>query len=65
MSTFVQRPPGSGAAIPRIQAPKPRLAASLVETRQSPPVHTAVLRPIDLERRARFVRGEADVPRGA
>ena len=65
MSTFVQRPPGSGAAVPRIQAPKPQLAMSLVEERPSPPIHTAVLRLIDLERRARFVRGEADVTRGA
>ena len=34
MTTFVQRPPGSGAAIPRIQAQKPQLATSLVESAQ-------------------------------
>ena len=65
MSTFVQRPPGSGAAIPRMEASKPQRALSLAEARKAPPVHAAVLRPIDLERRARFVRGEAEVPRGA
>ena len=65
MTTFVQRPPGFGAANPRIQAQKPQPARGLVEARKSPPVHTAVLRPIDLERRARFVRGEADAPRSA
>ena len=65
MSTFVQRPPGSGGANPRRGVAKPQLASSFAEARKAPLAHATVLRPIDLERRARFVRGEADVPRGA
>jgi len=65
MSTFVQRPPGFGAAKPRTGTAKPQQASSHPDARKAPPAHVAVLRPIDLERRARFVRGEADALRGA
>jgi len=65
MSTFVQRPPGSGAVKARTGSAKPQQASTHLDARTAPRAHAAVLRPIDLERRARFVRGEADVPRGA
>jgi hypothetical protein len=73
MSTFLQRPPRCGAAKLRAQAASSRQSISLpnagkpvvsgrVETK---PASAAVLRPINLERRARFARMETDAPRGA
>ena len=74
MSTFMQRPPGSSAAEPCKQAQSPARAASLADARTPSAApraagpqsaRAAVLRPINLERRARFARMEADASRGA
>ena len=73
MPTFLQRPPRSGATKLRPQSPRAPQAVSLPDARtpnaatrvETRPACAAVLRPIDLERRARFARVEADAPRGA
>ena len=73
MSTFLQRPPRSGAAKLRPQASRGSQAVRLPDARtpnaptrlEVRPAPEAVLRPIDLERRARFARIETDAPRGA
>ena len=67
MSTFLQRPPRFGAAKLRTQAVNaPQAVAPNAPTRvEARPAPAAVLRPIDLERRARFARMETDAPRGA
>ena len=65
MSTSLQRTPGFGAAKLRTEAAKPQPASLLPDARKAPAVRAAVLRPIDLERRARFARMETDAPRGA
>jgi len=73
VSTFLPRPPRSGGAKPRTQALSPPQVLSSPDartlsapTRAEPrPALATVLRPINLERRARFARLEADAPRGA
>jgi len=65
MSTYMQRPLGLGAAKLRPGTARPQQVSSLPDARKAPPAHLAVLRAIDLERRARFVRGEADASRRA
>ena len=73
MSTFLQRPPRFGAAKLRPKAPRAPQAVSIPDARtpnaptrvEARPAPAAVLRPIDLERRARFARMETDAPRGA
>ena len=73
MSTFLQRPPRPGAARLRSEAAKAPRSMSLPDARtpsaptsvEERPAREAVLRPIDLERRARFARMETDAPRGA
>jgi hypothetical protein len=72
MSTSLKRPPAFAAASLRPDASSESRAAPLREARASAataryearPAREAVLRPIDLERRARFARVE-DSPRGA
>ena len=73
MPTFLQRPPRFGAAKLRTEAAKAPRCTSLPDAPRAvtptriaaPPARAAVLRPINLERRARFARMEADAPRGA
>ena len=70
MSTFLQRPPAFTAASPPLESPRESISTSVKDSRSlGAPARVELprpsLRPIDLERRARFARIEAQAPRGA
>jgi hypothetical protein len=69
MSRVLNRPPALAAESLHPDIPSETRAASLEEARRTRldprPARKAILRPINLERRARFARIEADAPRGA